>query len=172
MIALLAASSLQSTLTGMAEPWNKLYSDSKLVDSIVVFMHLAPLVVAGGTAWVADRATMRAARGTPADRARQLTELGNTHRLVIGGLALSLISGVLLFASDVKTFFPSPFFWIKLGLVALLLLNGLVMTRTEASLHKGGDELALWGRLRTLAMLSAVLWLATTLAGVVLSNYA
>lgn len=173
MIALLAAASLQTTLVGIAEPWNKLYSDSKLVESVVIFLHLAPLIVAGGTAWAADRATLRAARGTPAERARQLAELGRTHKVVIGGLALSFISGVLLFASDVETFFPSPFFWIKLGCVGLLLINGLVMTRTESSLNKGGDdELALWGRLRTLAMTSAVLWLATTLAGVVLSNYA
>jgi hypothetical protein len=57
-------------------------------------------------------------------------------------------------------------------MVGLLLLNGFVMTRTERALSRGGDEGALWGRLRTIAVLSLVLWLATTLVGVLLTSYA
>ena len=62
-------------------------------------------------------------------------------------------------------------FWVKMGLVALLLLNGLVMTRTESTLRRApnGDASA-WGRLRTTAVVSGVLWLATLLAGVALTN--
>ncbi len=168
----LAAPALVTTLAGLAEPWNKLYADSKLVSASVLFLHLVPLVISGGTAWTADRATIRAARGAPVDRARQLGDLSSAHRLVVGGLALSLVSGVLLFASDVETFLPSPFFWVKLALVTLLLGNGFFMKRTEGALHAGGDETALWSRLRRLALLSAALWLATILAGVVLTNFA
>jgi hypothetical protein len=54
----------------------------------------------------------------------------------------------------------------------LLLVNGFLMTRTEQALNAGGDRVALWGRLRTISILSLILWLATTLAGVVLTNYA
>jgi uncharacterized membrane protein len=91
---------------------------------------------------------------------------------VLAGLALSVISGVLLFLADVETFFSSPFYWVKLGFVALLLVNGAVMTSTEKALAKSVDSATLWGRMRTLALVSAVLWLATTLAGVVLTQYA
>jgi hypothetical protein len=91
---------------------------------------------------------------------------------VLGGLALSFASGVLLFLSDVDEFLGSPFFWIKLALIGLLLVNGFLMTRTEQALNAGGDRVALWGRLRTISILSLILWLATTLAGVVLTNYA
>jgi uncharacterized membrane protein len=172
LLALLAAEKNPSALARLAEPWNTLYSDSKAISSVVIFLHLAPLLIAGGTALVADRATLRAARGTDDDRARQLADLARAHPMVLGGLALSLASGVLLFLSDVDAFLGSPFFWIKLGLIGLLLVNGFMMTRTEQSLNAGGDAAALWGRLRTISILSLILWLATTLAGVVLTNYA
>lgn len=172
ILALVSAAKDPSALARLAEPWNSLYSDSKAISSVVVFLHLAPLLIAGGTALVADRATLRAARGTDDDRSRQLADLGRTHSMVLGGLALSFVSGVLLFLSDVDEFLGSPFFWIKLALIGLLLVNGFVMTRTEQALNAGGDRAALWGRLRTISILSLILWLATTLAGVVLTNYA
>jgi hypothetical protein len=172
LLAQLEAAKNPSALARLAEPWNGLYSDSKAISSAVIFLHLAPLLIAGGAALVADRATLRVARGSVDDRARHLVELGRTHPLVLGGLALSFASGVLLFLSDVDEFLGSLFFWIKLGLIGLLLVNGFVMTRTEQALNAGGDSTALWGRLRTISILSLILWLATTLAGVVLTNYA
>jgi hypothetical protein len=172
LLAQLAAAEGSSALARLAEPWNNLYSDSKAVASAVLFFHLVPLLVAGGAAVTMDRSALRASRGSADDRSRHLTELARTHPLVLGGLALSLASGVLLFLSDVDEFLGSPFFWIKLGLIGLLLANGFIMTRTEQSLNAGGDAAELWGRLRTISILSLILWLATTLAGVVLTNYA
>ena len=168
----LTAAEGSSALARLAEPWNTLYSDSKVVSSAVVFLHLLPLLVAGGAALTADRATLRAARGTTDDRARQLGELARVHAVVLGGLALSFVSGVLLFLSDVDEYLGSPVFWVKLGFVGLLLLNGFMMTRTEKALASGGDETALWARLRTISVLSLVLWTTTTLVGVVLMSYA
>jgi uncharacterized membrane protein len=168
----LTAAEGSSALARLAEPWNSLYSDSKVVSSAVVFLHLLPLLVAGGAALTADRATLRAARGTTDDRARQLGELARVHAVVLGGLALSFVSGVLLFLSDVDEYLGSPVFWVKLGFVGLLLLNGFMLTRTEKALASGGDETALWARLRTISVLSLVLWTTTTLVGVVLMSYA
>jgi hypothetical protein len=131
-----------------------------------------PLLLAGGAALTADRATIRVARSSADDRARHLGDLARTHAVVLSGLALSFASGVLLFLSDVDEFLGSPVFWVKLGLIGLLLLNGFVMTLTERALSTGGNESALWARLRTISVLSLILWIATTLAGVVLTNYA
>jgi len=80
-----------------------------------------------------------------------------------------LVSGVLLAASDVETFLPSIWFWVKITLVVALLVNGAILTATERKL---GRELADadWGRLRTLAWASIVLWTATAVVGIVLSN--
>ncbi|MFL5617864.1 MAG: hypothetical protein ACJ79A_05640 [Gemmatimonadaceae bacterium] len=171
-LAQLTAAESSSALARLAEPWNALYSDSKAVSSTVVFLHLVPLLLAGGAAITADRATLRAARGSAEDRVRQLRDLARVHVVVLGGLALSFASGVLLFLSDVDEFLGSPVFWVKLGFVGLLLLNGFMMTRTEKALGSGGNETVLWGRLRTISVLSLILWTATTLVGVVLTNYA
>ena len=161
-----------AALVRVADPWAKLFSHSKVVSAGVLFFHLAPLVFAAGAAFTADRATLRATKAGAADRARQLQEIAASHRVVVSGLALSFASGILLFLSDLETFLGSVFFWIKLGLVGLLLLNGFLMTRTEKALERSGEDAVLWARMRTIAMMSAVLWLATTLAGVVLKEFA
>jgi uncharacterized membrane protein len=172
LIAQLAAAEGSSALARLAEPWNALYSDSKVVSSAVVFLHLVPLLLAGGAALSADRATLRAARDGAEERTRQLRELARAHGLVLGGLALSFVSGVLLFLADVDEYLGSPIFWVKLAFVGLLLVNGFMMTRTERSLASGGDEATLWVRLRTISLLSQFLWISTTLVGVVLMSYA
>jgi len=172
LFAQLAATEGSSALARLAEPWNNLYSDSKAVASAVLFFHLVPLLVAGGAALTLDRSTFRAARGSADDRSRHLGELARTHPIVLGGLALSFASGVLLFLSDVDEFLATPVFWVKLVLVGLLLLNGFMMTRTERALGAVRDDATLWGRLRTISVLSLTLWIATTLAGVLLTNYA
>lgn len=163
---------ISKALARVAEPWAHVYSHSKSLSAAVLFLHLVPLLVAGGAAVVADRATLRAVRAGAAERARHLTELAGTHRVVVGGLALSLVSGVLLFFSDVETFLPSPFFWIKLSCVALLLANGFAMTRTEARLARDAEDAGAWSLMRTIAIASLVLWTITTLAGVVLKEFA
>src|SRR5687767_455900 len=172
LFAQLAATEGSSALARLAEPWNNLYSDSKAVASAVLFFHLVPLLVAGGAALTLDRSTFRAARGSADDRSRHLGELARTHPIVLGGLALSFASGVLLFLSDVDEFLATPVFWVKLVLVGLLLLNGFMMTRTERALGAVRDDATLWGRLRTISVLSLTLWIATTLASVLLTNYA
>jgi uncharacterized membrane protein len=80
-----------------------------------------------------------------------------------------LVSGVLLGAADVETFLPSIWFWIKIALVALLMINGSVLTLTERRLGRGLTD-AGWTRLRTLARTSIALWTATAVVGIVLSN--
>lgn len=172
MIARAAATGLTGALVKLAEPWAKFYGDHKAVSAGVLFVHLVPLIIAAGAAFIADRDTLRVARGAPADRERQLRQLGSIHRVVLFGLTLSFVSGVLMLLSDVETFLGSIFLWIKLALVALLLVNGFMMTRAERALAANVQDDALWGRMRTIAWLSATLWLATTLAGVVLKEFA
>lgn len=172
MLAPAEAGGVAAALAKLADPWAKIFSHSKAVSAFVTFLHLAPLVFAAGAAFTADRATLRAVKLGAADRARALQDIAATHRIVLGGLTLSFVSGILLFLSDVETFVGSVYFYIKLGFVGLLLLNGFIMTRTEKTLDASGDDVTLWGRMRTIALLSAVLWLATTLAGVVLKEFA
>ena len=172
-MTLAVAASVTGGLARLAEPWAHLYADSKTVATIVTFGHVASLLMAGGLAVTTDRATLRALRLAAAERGRHLEELAGVHRLVVGGLTLSVITGVLLFASDVETFVGSKIFWVKMALICVLLANGLVMTRAEGALRADADEAApAWVRLRRSAVVSVGLWYAITLAGVALVNVA
>lgn len=166
-----------SQIAQWCEPWNHLYSHSKLVSGSVTGAHILALVFGGGYAIAADRSTLRAHRRDHALRVHQLDEVAAIHRPVLVALGVSFVSGVLLALADVETFLPSPAFWVKLAFVALLLANGAVLTHTERSLHArlhtgADDDTALWARLRFLAISSVTLWTATAIAGLVLSNVA
>lgn len=157
-------------LVRLVEPWSQYYGDSAFVPTVVVFGHIAALVFAGGLAVTLDRATLRAARGPAEFRWRQLEELRAAHRFVLIGISLSVVTGVLLFTADLETYFGSWIFWTKMGLIALLLFNGFLMTRAEGRIGltpNAADETG-WKRLRTTAIVSLVLWFTIAFAGVAL----
>jgi uncharacterized membrane protein len=129
-----------AALARLFEPWAHVYADSKLVATIVTFGHVASLLMAGGLAVATDRSTLRALERAAAERGRHLEELSGVHRLVVGGLSLSVITGVLLFASDVETFWASWVFWLKMALICVLLVNGFAMTKAEQSLQADASE--------------------------------
>jgi uncharacterized membrane-anchored protein len=162
----------------LAQPfqsWNSLYSHSKLVSTTVLTVHLGAMFLGGGLAVAADRATLRVAAERPDERARQLAEVADVHRPVLIAISLLLISGIALLLSDLENFLTNPVFWIKISLVALLLINGALLQRTESALRRDGDGSqahapAGWKRMRTFTVLSMTLWIATFLAGSILSN--
>ena len=162
-----------AVLVRAASSWADAYSNSKLLATLVTFVHIAGLLMAGGLAVATDRSTLRALRLAAHERSSHLDELAGVHRLVVTGLALSLVSGVLLFAADVETFFGSWLFWSKLVLVAVLLANGYRMTRAEQALRTDArEDAAAWRHLRRAALASMVLWYVIALAGVGLVTFA
>jgi len=158
-------------LTRLAEPWAHFYGHSKAASTIVTFLHIAPIVVGGGIAIALDRATLRLDVDDGPARERHLRELGLVHPIVLSSLALLLLSGLAMLAADLDTFLGSWVFWLKMALIVALLANGARMTRLERALAgaagTAGDQ---WRRLRGIAVTSVILWLAITLAGVVLTN--
>ncbi len=148
--------------------WNGFYANHAAMRTAVEFLHIAGLMLAGGCAISADLALLRADRHGAAMRGAQLDTLRVTHRLVRIGLVALTISGVLLFAADVDTFLWSKIFWLKMGLLALLLTNGALMQRGERQALR--DAPGAWPRLRRTAIVSLLLWFVTTLAGAALPN--
>jgi uncharacterized membrane protein len=141
------------------------------VQAATTFAHLAGFLLGGGFAIAADAATIRAARGTEPRRRRQLTYIHGIHRVVLAGLAVTLVSGLLMFAADVESLVASAVFWVKITLVTLLLGNGVVIARTESVLRAGSEEAdQQWGRMRRAAICSFALWFAAVLAGTLLVN--
>ena len=146
--------------------WSSAFASHIAVSALVIFAHVAGVVVAGGTALWTDRAILGAA--TPADRERVLAELPGVHRVVLRALALVIAAGVLLALADLESLLPAPAYRVKLTAVALLLANGWQLQRAERKAASGAPRD--WTRLRTSARLSRVLWFATILAGVVVAE--
>ena len=168
--------SIESTLfvrdlVGLTAPWRALYSRSAPVEISVVGTHVLSMLVAGGLAIAHDRGTLRAGRWTPAIREHHFEELHAVHLTVVIALAICMLSGIALFAADVKTWIVSVPFWIKMALIVMLLGNGLIMTASEGSLRLniGGSAAAAWSRIRASSIVSALLWGSIALVSVVLS---
>ncbi|HMC57406.1 MAG TPA: hypothetical protein VKH19_19650 [Gemmatimonadaceae bacterium] len=167
--------SAPASLVRLLEPWSHAYGDSKVLPIVVVFAHIAALVFAGGYAVTLDRFTLRAFRSSEL-RAAQLDELARSHRLVVIGLTLSVVSGALLFTADIETYWTSVVWWTKAALIVVLLLNGFGITKLESRLRESQSGVSpatadiAWRGLRRTAIVSIVLWFAIALCGVTLVN--
>jgi hypothetical protein len=156
----------------LLEWWSSVYSNHAALRTGIEFTHIAGLVAGGGSAITADVATIIAARVRSATLAAHLTLLRRTHPIVIAGLVALFVSGLLLFAADVDTFWSSRIFWVKMALVLILLVNGIALVLSERRVvHVQADAAAAaWGRLHVVAVSSLILWFVTTLAGSALMN--
>ena len=152
----------------LLDSWSSIYSNHAALRTGIEFMHIGGLVAGGGCAITADLATIAAARTRSATLVAQLQLLKRTHVIVILGLAALVVSGVLLFAADVDTFLSSRIFWLKMGLMVVLLANGVLLVRSERDATRA--EAHAWTRLHFIATVSLVLWFLTTLAGAALPN--
>ena len=163
---------IPKALIDLSAPWADFMKHSKLAKTILLFLHIAPIVVGGGIAIGLDRLTLRLSRGPDEDRGRHLAELARTHSIVIAALAVSIISGLLLTAAEIDNFPTSWIFWVKMGFILILLLNGARMKSVEARMASSSSiTTADWGRLHTAALASVTLWLTVTFLGVALSKY-
>jgi hypothetical protein len=155
-------------VTQLVESWSSLYANHAALRTAIEFVHIGGLVAGGGCAMTADLATITAAREGIAPRRIHLDLLKRTHRLIVLGLVALFVSGVLLFAADVGTFWYSRVFWLKMALISVLLVNGVLLLRVERQAHQG--DARAWARLHYTAAASLVLWFLTTLAGAALPN--
>jgi hypothetical protein len=162
--------SLVESLAHLAEPWATAYDNSKLLMNGVMFSHIGGFLLAGGLALAADRSVFRSTSADTSVRRIHVAELNAIHTPVLIGLALAFASGILLFLADVSTFATAPVFWIKLGLLAVLLANGAVLRKTGHRLAAGEVTERGWQALRRSAAASSLLWLLAVLTGVMLVN--
>ncbi len=154
------------------KPWSDFYSHSKMAATVVTFCHVAGLLLAGGLAIAADRGSLRALRLAAGERSHYMRELGSVHRWVLTGLTVVVLSGIALLTADIETFFGSWIFWTKMALVALLLLNGLRMTRAEDAIRRDASaESPHWQSLHRAAVTSLGLWFVIAAFGVALANF-
>jgi hypothetical protein len=135
-----------------------------MVSVTVRFLHLAGILVGGGTALATDRRVLLARRRPEAERAEAVMALGAAHRVVLPALAIVVASGLLMLAADTQTFLYSRLYWCKMGLVTLLLLNGVGLLAAERAVSAGRARAWTW--LGFTSAGSLVLWFAVLFAGV------
>jgi hypothetical protein len=155
---------LPAFISSAIDSWAAVYDAHRMLSVTVRYLHLAGLVVGGGTALAADRRILRTAGSAPAERATTVAAIRASHRVVVPALVLVVASGALLMASDLRTFLGSRLFWSKMSFVALLLANGLGLLLAEraASREQGRG----WSWLVFTSATSLVLWLVILFLGV------
>ena len=158
---------MAATLHDLFVTWGSFYANHPMTRTMITFAHIGGLMLAGGAAMTADRGLLNSARRGTDSRA-SLAATRSTHGFVLWGLVLITISGLLLFAADVDTFWVSRVFWIKMALIVLLVVNGATLMRSERRASAG--DASAWRTLRWTAGASLLLWMLTTLAGVALLN--
>src|SRR5207248_11578990 len=88
--------------------WAHLYGHTP-VSTTVTYLHLVGILVGGGVAVAADRASLRLSPATP-DWSQELARLAGVHRWVVAGLALIFASGLLMMFAELHTFATSVLF--------------------------------------------------------------
>ena len=155
-------------LVQATQGWARLYADSTLVSTGIIYFHLAGLLLGGGAAVAADRETLKAAREPESVRADHLAFLGTVHGIAITGLAMLAASGAAMFLADLDTFWSAKAFWVKMSLIVLMLANGLVMRQAEQLARTLPSKA--WGQLKATSIVSLVLWFAILLASTILAS--
>jgi hypothetical protein len=84
----------------------------------------------------------------------------STSRLFWTGLALLVVSGLLIFIPAATSYYPNDFFWAKLVLLGLALLVYLTLYRKVAAAESRGTLLA-----KTTGGLVLSLWIGVAFAG-------
>lgn len=137
--------------------WSAYYSDHQMVSLLIRYVHLAALLVGGGTALAIDRVVLGSARVDDRRRAA-FTALKGSHRVVVPALAIMTASGILMAAADWTTFVESRLFWFKMISVGLLVFNGVALVAAEHAYAKNAD-LLMWRRVVLASGASCLLWL-------------
>ena len=158
---------MASVFSSTLQWWVSLYANHAILRTAVAFVHIGGLVGGGGCAIAADCATLVLAPDGAASRTAHAQSIRRTHVMVIAGLVLLFVSGLLLLGADLETYLGSRVFWLKMALIAALLINGVVLTRLE---RRALADRPGWDRLRRASMVSIALWLLTTLLGAALPN--
>ena len=167
-------------IDAFVEPWRKLYAQSPLLSTLILFGHLGGLLAAGGLAVAAERATLRLDPSDDSERRRHLADLERLRAPIWSAFGVAVVSGALLFLADVEAFATSPIFWTKMSLVGLLVGTTYVTTRLDTALRRDCDDASVrgsgvlerrWRRRRAGAIVTALLWFGLVLVGAALASH-
>jgi hypothetical protein len=154
------------TISAAMSSWAAYYGDHQWVSVSIRYFHLAALIVGAGTAVSIDRQVIQAWRHAEGPAA-VIDALRASHRVVVPALVMVVASGVLMAMADWTTFAGSQLFWIKMGFVSLLLVNGAGLVAVERAHARRAATAWRWlvvGSGVSLFLWLFILWLGAWLA--------
>src|SRR3981189_1129393 len=111
-------------------PWIVTITNSAVLISLVWLIHYLGFFLLVGTTAVVDLRVLGAA-----GRNQKLAPLaGLLFPLAWTGLGLAIASGLIMFAGQATTFYPTAVFRIKMGMVLLALIFGVMVQRKSTVL--------------------------------------
>ncbi len=118
-------------------------------------LHLVGLALLVGPIVLLDLRVLGFARDLPLERVTQVLT-----PFVYGGLVIAVITGAGLFAADAKALVGNTLLWVKLGAIALALVNAVMFRRTFRRPASPVPASA-----RAMAVTSILLWTGVLVAG-------
>ena len=154
---------LPPSVTSFLEWWSAYYGDHHAISITTRFMHLAGIVVGGGTAITADGAALRARRDWARRKDAVVAAMAEAHWVVVPSLGVIVATGLMMTAADTETFLNSRMFWSKMALFAVLVLNGAGLVAAERAAARSTESAP--GVLTAVSGVSLVAWLGVLLLG-------
>lgn len=138
--------------------------ESALVYPIIMTVHLATIAAFGGMILMTDLRLLDVAmRKRPVSDV--VTGLRNWKRL---GFCIMVTAGLLLGTSEAEKYAGNPYFWIKMAILACILVHALVFRSSvyDQAVAKEFDRPGgIPQRAKVAAVLSIILWMGMVTAG-------
>jgi hypothetical protein len=135
---------------------------------IIMSLHLICIAVFGATILMTDLRLLGLAM-----KSKSVTEMvGQLRGIKAAGLVLMLGAGISLLFANAEEYYENPFFWIKMGLLLMILIHYGVFRR---SVYRSTEAIDRAPRIpknaRAAAIVSLVLWTGVVLAGRAIGYY-
>jgi hypothetical protein len=136
--------------------------ESALVYPIIMMTHLASIALFGGMILMGDLRLLGLAM-----KDRPVADVvGDLRAWKWLGFVVMVTCGVLLLSAKAEQYYPNPFYWLKMTLLALVGVHALVFHRSVYGNLKAIDRAPqIPGTAKAAAVISLVLWIGLVCAG-------
>jgi hypothetical protein len=136
--------------------------ESALMYPLVMTTHLASIAVFGGMILMGDLRLLGLAM-----KDRPVSDVVGSLRVWKRlGLVVMLSAGFLLLSAKAEQYYPNPFYWLKMTLLALVAVHALVFRRSVYGNLAAIDRAPqIPGIAKAAAVISLVLWIGLVCAG-------
>jgi uncharacterized membrane protein len=142
--------------------------ESALVYPVIMASHLTGMALFGGMILMTDLRLLGVAM-----RDQTVTQVVSSLRLYKRiGFCLVATCGLLMLGSEALKYYPNPYFWIKMSLLALVAIHALIFRPTVYNNTEALDKSPVMPtRAKVAASISLALWVSLVCAGRLIAYY-